>query len=330
MIKNAVYKVIRAGSADELGQNIVVQGGTFYNDAVLRAFEKELGHDVIRPTIAGLMGAFGAALYSMRGEKSSLITKDALKSFTHTAKSAVCGGCANHCRLTVNTFAGGKKFISGNQCEKGLGLGKNTEKLPNLHEFKRQYLTSLPQNEGALGITVGLPLALGMYELLPLWHGIFTNLGFTVKVSEMSSRATYDKGQFSISSDTACYPAKIMHGHIEELLSDGVDAIFYPCLTYNVDEKVSDNHYNCPVVAYYSELLSGNVDGLKQTKFLYPYLNINKPNECARELYLYLNEHFPDTVFTSRRIKKAVAYGFGQYDKYISAVCDEGVGEGAR
>lgn len=321
VVKNALYKVIRASSADELGEKIVVQGGTFYNDAVLRAFEREIGHNVIRPSIAGLMGAYGAALYSKKCEKSNIIDSEALKSFAHTSKSAVCQGCTNHCRLTVNSFGDGKKFISGNQCEKGLGKAVTEEPLPNLYEFKRNYLTSLKSEEGTRG-TVGLPLALGMYELLPLWHGIFTKLGFTVKVSPMSTRRTYEKGQFSIPSDTACYPAKIMHGHIESLIEDGADAIFYPCLTYNMDEKMTDNHYNCPVVAYYSELLKGNVEELAKVKFLYPYLNINNKKELTKELYNYLAKFFDG--ITKAEVKSAVDYGIEQYAKYMQAVREEG------
>lgn len=321
VVKNALYKVIRASSADELGEKIVVQGGTFYNDAVLRAFEREIGHNVIRPSIAGLMGAYGAALYSKKCEKSNIIDSETLKSFAHTSKSTVCQGCTNHCRLTVNSFGDGKKFISGNQCEKGLGKAVTEEPLPNLYEFKRNYLTSLKSEEGTRG-TVGLPLALGMYELLPLWHGIFTKLGFTVKVSPMSTRRTYEKGQFSIPSDTACYPAKIMHGHIESLIEDGADAIFYPCLTYNMDEKMTDNHYNCPVVAYYSELLKGNVEELAKVKFLYPYLNINNKKELTKELYNYLAKFFDG--ITKAEVKSAVDYGIEQYAKYMQAVREEG------
>lgn len=321
VVKNALYKVIRAASAAELGEKIVVQGGTFYNDAVLRAFEREIGHNVIRPSIAGLMGAYGAALYSKKYEVSSIIGSTALKSFVHTSKSAVCQGCTNHCRLTVNTFGDGKRFISGNQCEKGLGKPEPAEPLPNLYEFKRNYLTSLKSEEGARG-TVGLPLALGMYELLPLWHGFFTRLGFTVKVSPMSTRRIYEKGQFSIPSDTACYPAKIMHGHIECLISEGVDAIFYPCLTYNIDEKMTDNHYNCPVVAYYSELLKGNVDDLAKVKFLYPYLNVNNKRELTKELYSYLSGFFGD--IKKSEVKAAVDYGFKRYAEYMEAVRAEG------
>lgn len=318
VIKNAIYKVIRATSVDELGENIVVQGGTFYNDAVLRAFELELQRNVIRPDIAGLMGAFGAALYSMQKKGSTLIGKQELENFNHMSKTAVCTGCTNRCHLTVNIFSGGKKYISGNQCERGLGLEKSKNELPNLYEYKRKYFTSLPPVTGERKITIGLPLSLGMYELLPLWYTIFTELGFSVKVSKMSTRRTYEKGQFSIPSDTACYPAKIMHGHIEELLAKKVDAIFYPCLTYNVNEKTSDNHYNCPVVAYYSELLSGNVDGLKSTTLLKPYLNINKPSELAKELTQYLKGYYKN--ITLREVKKAVAKGMKAYSDYIESV----------
>lgn len=322
VVKNAIYKVIRAASADELGENIVVQGGTFYNDAVLRAFEKELGKNVIRPEIAGLMGAFGAALFSMKTEKSTLISKEELKSFTHTSKATVCKGCTNRCYLTVNTFANGKRYISGNRCEKGAGKSASEEVLPNLQEFKRTYLTTLPETHGTRG-KIGLPLALGMYELLPLWHTVFAELGFDVKVSAMSKRSTYEKGQFSIPSDTACYPAKIMHGHIKELIDDGCGIIFYPCLSYNVDEKAGDNHFNCPVVAYYSELLSGNMEELKTVKFLYPYLNINKKSELAKELCLYLNRELGGG-FTQKEVKKAVSAGFAEYDKYMTAVRKKG------
>ena len=327
VVRNAIYKVIRAGSASELGENIVVQGGTFLNNAVLRSFEREIGHDVIRPEISGLMGAFGASLYAKQFEKSSgstVISAADLAGFTHKTAGAVCHGCTNNCRLTVNTFSGGAKYISGNKCEKGLGLKEKADETPNLHEFKRSRLTEIASggtSESGLG-TVGLPLALGMFELLPLWHGIFTHLGFSVKVSPLSTRDTYFKGQQSIPSDTACYPAKLMHGHVEELLAQGADAIFYPCISYNVDEKVSDNHYNCPVVAYYSELLHGNMEDLAKTKFLYPYLNINDHKQLAAGLYRCLTEH----GFAVRKsaVKAAVEHGFAAYDAYMADVRAEG------
>lgn len=320
VVKNAIYKVIRAGSADELGRHVVVQGGAFYNDAVLRAFEMELGREVIRPAIAGLMGAYGAALYAMDLRESTLISPESLKRFTHTARAAACQGCTNRCRLTVNSFGGGKKYISGNQCQKGLGL-TSPEELPDLYAWKRDALMGLRPGAEIRG-SVGLPLALGMYELLPLWHAFFTRLGFRVEVSGLSSRRVYEKGQFSIPSDTACYPAKIMHGHMEVLLERGVDAIFYPSLTYNVDERQSDNHYNCPVVAYYAELLRGNMDDLAQTRFLYPFLNINNRRELARELFACLHPVFPDV--TKREVRQAVDHAFAAYEAHMTAVRRQG------
>ncbi len=323
VVKNAIYKVIRASSPRELGEHVVVQGGTFYNDAVLRAFERELGREVIRPAIAGLMGAFGAALFAKEHPKARLITEAQLEQFEHTARASSCHGCTNHCRLTVNSFGEGKKkYISGNQCERGLGIDTSLlESVPNLYGLKRAYLNNLSPGEGTRG-RIGIPMALGMYELYPLWHGIFRALGFTVVASKQSSRRTYQLGQFSIPSDTACYPAKLMHGHIEELLDAGVDAIFYPCLSYNVDEKTADNCYNCPVVAYYSELLAGNVDGLKDTKFLYPYLNINNDRRLAEALLATLSPHFPG--ITKKEMLSAVKAGKAKYADYMRAIRREG------
>ena len=320
VVKNALYKVIRVGSAQELGRHVVVQGGTFLNDAVLRAFERELGLEVVRPAIAGLMGAYGAALYSKKCRTSSLISPEELKQFTHTATSAVCNGCMNHCHLTVNRF-GGRKYISGNQCARGAGQSAGETDLPNLYAFKREYLTGLKSGPARRG-TIGLPLALGMYELLPMWHAIFTSLGFRVQVSGLSTRHTYELGQFSIPSDTACYPAKIMHGHIEELIDQGVDAIFYPCLTYNVDEHGGDNHYNCPVVAYYSELLQGNVERLQNTRFLYPYLNINNASRLARGLTQCLHAWRPE--ISRGEMRAAVKAGLAAREAYVQAVRREG------
>lgn len=324
VVKNAIYKVIRVGSAEELGEQIVVQGGTFLNDAVLRCFEQEIGHHVIRPQIAGLMGAFGAALYaqSLGLSHSSLLSAAELADFQHTAKSTICKGCQNHCHLTVNTFANGSRYISGNQCEKGAqGPKAAGEPLPNLYQYKREKLYSLAPGVGDRGV-IGLPMALGMYELAPLWHAIFRSLGFQVLLSGPSSRDVYNKGQYSISSDTACYPAKLMHGHIEILLEKGVDAIFYPCLTYNFDEKIGDNHYNCPVVAYYSELLQANMESLRQTKFLFPYLNINSKTALAKELYVYLHNFFPD--IRPKEVKAAVQAGYRAYRAYMADIRAEG------
>ncbi|MGI6268561.1 MAG: acyl-CoA dehydratase activase [Acutalibacteraceae bacterium] len=324
VVKNAIYKVIRANSANELGQKIVVQGGTFLNDAVLRSFEKEIGSDVVRPQIAGLMGAYGAALHAKTLDitSSEIITPTQLGDFVHNSKGIVCKGCTNKCNLTINTFGDGKKFISGNQCEKGAGKSlKKADVIPNLHQYKRDKFMSLEHTQGHRG-TIGLPLALGMYELAPLWFAIFSQLGFNVMHSGLSNRRIYSKGQFSIPSDTACYPAKIMHGHIEKLVEKDVDAIFYPCLTYNIDEKISDNHYNCPVVAYYSELLKANVESLKSTKFLYPYLNINSQKELSRGLYKMLSANFDGISYWE--VRKAVKSGFDSYNDWMQDIRNQG------
>ncbi|MCR4648805.1 MAG: acyl-CoA dehydratase activase [Lachnospiraceae bacterium] len=322
VIKNAIYKVIRANSPTELGEHIVVQGGTFLNDAVLRAFENEIGKNVVRPAIAGIMGAYGAAIYSMGLglEESALISLEDLKTFTHTSKASVCQGCTNHCALTINIFSDGGRFVSGNRCEKMTSKGKIDEKL-NLYEYKRQYFMNLakPIEEGKK--VIGMPLQLGMYDLAPLWVGIFENLGFSVKLSGLSSRDTYLLGQDSIPSDTVCYPAKLMHGHIEMLIKDKVDAIFAPCLTYNIDEKAGDNHYNCPVVAYYPELLKDNMDILKEVRYLAPFLNINDEKELARELEITLPK---DLINVSRkRYLEAVHAGFEKYAQYKKELFEE-------
>ncbi len=324
VVKNAIYKVIRASSADELGQHIVVQGGTFLNDAILRSFELEIGRHVIRPAIAGLMGAYGAALHaqSRSSGNSMIITAGELAHFEHTSRASTCKGCTNQCRLTVNTFGDGRRFISGNQCERGKGISpENMITLPNLYEYKRQMLAALPEGSGVRG-TIGLPLALGMYEMYPFWHAIFTSLGFRVVSSGPSGRSLYMKGQYSIPSDTACYPAKLMHGHVEKLIEAGVDAIFYPCLTYNFDEHMSDNHYNCPVVAYYSELLRGNVESLSKVKFLYPYLNINDERILADSLGDCLGEAFGK--LDRKELRRAVRAGYEAYGTWMEDVREEG------
>ncbi len=328
VVKNAIYKVIRAASAEDLGENIVVQGGTFLNDAVLRSFELEIGHNVTRPAIAGLMGAYGAALYAKQQRKgeSMLISPTDLQRFSHTTKAVTCHSCTNHCRLTINTFSGGEKYISGNKCEKGAGLKIDESKaLPNLHAYKREKFAAI---QGSMEdkderITIGLPLALGMYELAPFWKTIFEKLGFHVITSGFGNRRLYAKGQYSIPSDTACYPAKLMHGHMETLIEKGVDAIFYPCLSYNMDEQASDNHYNCPVVAYYSELLSHNMDSVKTAKFLYPYLNINSDKELAAALCRLFEEEM-GIRFSKKQATAAVVAGREVYRQWMADIRREG------
>ncbi len=324
VVKNAIYKVIRARDARELGAHIVVQGGTFHSDAVLRSFEHEIGQNVVRPAIAGLMGAYGAALYAMahRPERSTILTKDELAAFAHTSRAVLCQGCTNHCSLTVNTFADGSRYISGNKCERGAGRPIPENPLPNLHAYKRELLAALTPKKGTRDFTIGLPLALGMYELGPFWYALFDALGFGVRFSGFSSRALYAKGQYSIPSDTACYPAKLMHGHIETLLEAGVDAIFYPSLTRNVDEKRGDNHYNCPVVAYYSEILKNNMDSLAGTRFFYPYLNINDEKELTRELVAFFASEFGG--IEEAAVAAAVKSAYAAYATHMAAVRREG------
>ena len=295
IIKNAIYKVIRAKSPDELGKNIVVQGGTFLNDAVLRSFEKELGRNVIRPAISGLMGAFGCALYAMENAAengSSLISADELAGFDYTSRSANCGGCTAHCQLNIISFGKGRRFISGNRCEKGSGtVQKNT--VPNLYEYKYDSILNTVKTHQPRKYrgTVGLPLTLGFYEQLPFWHTLFTTLGFRTVVSDESSRAMYYLGQHTIPSDTVCYPAKLAHGHIENLLDKGVDFIFYPCMSYNLDEGESDNHFNCPVVAYYPELLLANNPRLNSENFKHPYMDLNVRKNVIRVLSQMLRRY---------------------------------------
>ena len=321
VVKNAIYKVIRAVSPKELGEHIVVQGGTFYNDAVLRAFENEIGAQVIRPGIAGLMGAYGAALHVMKLSSSTLMNAEELKTFTHTATSTICNGCANHCHLTVNRFASGERFISGNQCQKGSGV-KVTETLPNMHEWKRDYFAAMKPVPGKRG-KIGLPMALSMFELAPLWYTMLTELGFEVHFSRFSNRKTYEKGQLTIPSDTACYPAKIMHGHIIELLEEGITDIFYPGLTYNITEHGSDNHYNCPIVAYYSELLRGNMPQLKQANLMNPYLLLDSPASIARGMLPVLRKLDPSVG--KLEVRRAAAAGLRAYHAYVDAVHAQGV-----
>ena len=288
VVKNALYKVIRASSPEELGRKIVVQGGTFYNEAVLRAFEKEMGVEVIRPDIAGLMGAYGAALYGLRQSSkahrtaSGMMSQQELEAFEQKVVSVKCGGCGNHCQLTVNTFADGRKYISGNRCDKPV-TGKSADNSLNLYAYKQELLASYKPVPGKRG-SIGIPLCLGFYELLPFWWAFWTKLGFAVHTSPVSSRGLYLAGQATIPSDTACFPAKLSHGHIKALSQMELDAIFYPCLTYNVDEGLGDNHYNCPVVAYYPEVLAGNCPELEGKKFIYDYVGIHRPKDFVHKM----------------------------------------------
>ena len=327
VVKNALYKVIRASSPEELGRNIVVQGGTFYNEAVLRAFEKEMGVNVIRPDIAGLMGAYGAALYgkSRAGENahSTVLTEAELEAFSQKVNTVQCNGCGNHCQLTVNVFADGKRFISGNRCDKPVTGKANNEDL-DLYAYKLKLLddyrkAAAPASPRA---KIGIPLCLNMYELLPFWHTLFTKLGFEVVVSPFSNRKLYQSGQATIPSDTACFPAKLTHGHIRWLCEQGVDAIFYPCMSYNLDEHLGDNHYNCPVVAYYPEVLEGNCPELNVTKFIYDYFNLERRKDFYKKFQQALDKYFPG--LDKKAVHEAIDAAYDEYARHMQQLRDKG------
>ncbi len=325
VVKNALYKVIRASSPEQLGKNIVVQGGTFYNEAVLRAFEKEMGVEVIRPDIAGLMGAYGAALFgkthAKHGSLSNMLTKEQLENFTIQTQSVQCQGCGNHCQLTINTFADGKRFISGNRCEKPV-TGKASDDSLNLYAYKLKSLQNYCQNnhKGTRG-TVGIPFVLNMYELLPFWHTFFTQLGYNVVVSPISTRALYQQGQGTIPSDTACYPAKLTHGHIHYLASQELDYIFYPCLSYNFDEHKGENHYNCPIVAYYPETLKDNMLELKNVRFLDPFVDISNPKVFKKKFPKYMKEVFHYN--NSKAVVEAIDAAYEEYQNHMHDIANK-------
>ena len=326
VVKNALYKVIRAASPEELGRRIVVQGGTFYNEAVLRAFEKEMNVEVVRPDIAGLMGAFGAALHgraaAKAGQRSGLLSQAQLEAFTQTTRTVQCGGCTNHCQLTVNTFAGGRRFISGNRCEFPVsgGAAGGDDSL-NLYRYKQRLLAGYKPGPGPRG-RIGIPLCLNMYELLPFWHAFFTSLGFAVVTSPASDRALYTAGQASIPSDTVCFPAKLAHGHIKALSQMGVDAIFYPCMSYNIDEGLGDNHFNCPVVAYYPEVLQVNCPELEAIPFINDFVGLHRPRDFKNKMYDILKKYFKD--IKKDEVSRAAVLAWGEYYAHMERLRDKG------
>lgn len=323
VVKNALYKVIRAKSPDEIGKEIVVQGGTFLNDTVLRCFELELGRHVIRPSIAHLMGAYGAALLAQQKGKtqSSILSHKEVKEFTHTSQAINCGLCTNRCNLTINTFFDGTKHIAGNKCERPITGKVNSEKLPNLYDFKYEELMKLKGQPGIRG-KIGIPMVLNMYDNLPFWHSFFTNLGYEVILSDRSSKALYAKGQHTISSDTVCYPAKLVHGHIQSLLEKGLHTIFYPCMSYNVDEGMGDNHFNCPVVAYYPEVIEGNVDMGEEVSFLYPYVYLEDKTTFDKKIHEYFQSKQMD--ISLQEIRAASSHAYLAYEDFKDKVKAEG------
>ncbi len=328
VVRNALYKVIRLNHADQLGHHPVVQGGTFMNDAVLRAFEMETGHEVIRPNIAGLMGAYGAAL-SVRDnppERPGLLSLEELSEFSHKTREARCGMCSNNCLMNVVTFKNGKRHVSGNRCSRIL-QGKNADALPNLYKYKYETLrgySSAAQNhnqEHSRG-RIGLPMVLNMFENMPFWHTFFTECGYEVVLSDPSSRELYTKGQHTIPSDTVCYPAKLAHGHIASLLAKKVDAIFYPCLPYNFKEtETADNHFNCPVVAYYPELLAANDPALSKTRYFMPYFGLHRPKDFAKRAVSWFKDNL---AIPAAETKQAIQKAYSAYESFVNDIRQKG------
>ncbi len=324
VVKNAIYKVIRPASMDELGKRIVVQGGTFLNDAVLRAFERELGFHVVRPVIAGLMGAYGCALHAMEWEKlsggrgkSSIITQEELKGFAHQVKNVHCGRCSNNCLLSVNTFSGSRKYIAGNKCERPV-TKQSTDSNHNIYKYKQELLSRYVSAKGRRKETIGLPLGLNLYEMVPFWHRFFTELGFGVQVSPFSNRELYLSGQLSIPSDTVCFPAKMLHGHVEYLLEKQVDAIFYPCMSFNFDEGLGDNNYNCPVVAYYPEVIAANMKFDKKTVLINDYVGPHKRKFFPQKMVELLSQYFGGIDI--RQVKRASGLAFREREVFLRKI----------
>ena len=323
VVKNALYKVIRTSGPDELGKKIVVQGGTFLNNAVLRAFEMEMGTPVVRPVISGLMGAYGAALYAMskgKDKQSTILNEKQLAEFKHTIKVTNCGMCQNNCRLTVNTFADGRKFIAGNRCERPI-TKKSPDKSLNMYDYKLQLLQSYKPQEGKRG-KIGMPMGLNMYEMLPFWHTFLTSLGFEVVTSGISDKKVYAKGNKTIPSDTICFPAKLVHGHVQKLIDSGIDTIFYPCMSYNFDEGLGDNHYNCPVVAYYPEVIGANMNSVRNITFIKEYVGIHRRKDFPKKVTEILQKYYPD--ITLKEVKKASDAAYNEYEEHLNRIRTKG------
>lgn len=334
VIKNAIQKVMKIRDVKKLGSHIVVQGGTFYNEAVLRAFELIVGRNVIRPDIAGLMGAYGMALLACEQYeanmdmeyKSTLATVEDIDKLDIQVSHTRCNGCENHCQLTINKFSNGKRHISGNRCEKGEGIVNSHKDLPNLVKYKYDRIfgyTPLEEKDAPRG-TIGIPRVLNMYEDYPFWFTLFTNLGFRVIISEKSTRKIYEKGMESMPSESVCYPAKLSHGHIISLIQKGIKTIFYPCMPYSRKEyKDANNRYNCPIVISYAEVIKNNVEELKtkDIKFMNPFLPFEPKQLMQRMMEL---DEFKEYNFTKKELKEAIAKAEAEYQKCREDIHNKG------
>lgn len=322
VVKNALYKVIRAKKAEDLGNDIIVQGGTFLNDTILRSFEKELGRSVIRPDIAGLMGAYGAALIAKSKDlnSSQLIRKVELEKFHHVAQATRCGLCTNHCLLTINTFGDHQKYIAGNKCERPLNKANKGLFLPNLYQYKYESLRNVQKPHPNLG-RIGIPMVLNMFDLLPFYKALWTHLGYEVVLSDPSSQKLYKSAQQTIPSDTVCFPAKLVHGHIQNLIDKKVDMIFYPSMSYNLDEGMSDNSFNCPIVAYYPQLIETNME-LDEIPIITTFLTLSNKNKLFHTLCEILDQY--QISYTSKYLQSAIQEGYKALNNWRSDIQQEG------
>ena len=329
VIKNALFKVIKIRDADELGKKIIVQGGTFHNDGVLRAFELVCGKEVVRPNIAGIMGAFGAALISkeryVEGIKTTLVAREDLKTLDMKSETKRCGLCGNNCLLTVNKFSDGRQFVTGNRCERGAGIEKKKETVPNLYDYKYKRIFAYKplKIERAERGSVGIPRVLNLYENYPFWFTFFTQLGFRVELSPGSSKVIYEKGIETIPSESVCYPAKLAHGHIMALIERGLKFIFYPSITREKKEqRKADNHYNCPIVVSYPEVIRNNMEVLKDKDILFmnPFLSMDNKRRLKRRLF----EEFESMGISEDEINKAVDRAWQEDKKVKSDIRNKG------
>ena len=329
VIKNALFKVIKLADAKELGEHIVVQGGTFHNEAVLRAFEKIAGVESTCPDISGLMGAFGAALIAKRnycGKKTEMLSLDEIESLTYTAISRRCGGCSNNCMLTVNRFSNGQSHITGNRCEKGIGNINNRRKAPNMMEYKRKRIFDyqpLEEKDAPRGV-IGIPRVLNIYENYPFWATFFRELGFCVVLSPWSSRKIYELGMESIPSESECYPAKLSHGHVEWLIRRGVKTIFHPCIYFeHQDIKTAQNHYNCPIVVSYAENIKNNVEAITRgdIRLIRPFMAFTSEKIAADRLVKVCTEEWN---IPEKEVRRAASLAWSEQRKAKADILTEG------
>lgn len=329
VIKNALFKVIKLANASELGKNVVVQGGTFHNKAVLRAFEKITGVHAVCPDIAGIMGAFGAALIAKNhytGQATTMLSTDDIINLSYTSSTVHCKGCTNSCTLTVNRFSGDRKYITGNRCEKGLGRAEHSEDIPNLVEYKRNRIFSyipLDEKDAERGV-IGIPRVLNMYENYPFWAVFFRELKFRVVLSPMSDRKIYERGMESIPSESECYPAKLAHGHVQWLIDNGIKTIFHPCVFYEHQETPdAQNHYNCPIVVSYPENLKNNVEAVTDSdvNYIRPFIAFTTEKTASDRLVEVCKKEWG---IEPAQVRRAVSCAWKEQIKVKQDIRDEG------